>query len=41
LYTIPNGRVDLLTVNEVAWSQANMMVQFEDEILDMKERQRE
>ena len=41
MHAMPNGRVDLLTVNEAARVQANMMVQFEDEILDMEERKRE
>ena len=32
---MPNGRVDLLTVNEAARVQANRMVQFGDKILDI------
>lgn len=41
LYAMPNGRVDLLTVNEAARLQANMMVQFGDKILDIEEQQKE
>lgn len=41
LHAMPNGRVDLLTVNEAARLQANMMVQFDDKILDIEEQQKE
>lgn len=41
LHAMPNGRVDLLTVNEAARLQANMMVQFGDKILDIEEHQKE
>lgn len=41
LHAMPNGRVDLLTVNEAARLQANMMVQFVDNILDIEEHQKE
>lgn len=41
LHAMPNGRVDLLTVNEAARLQANMMVQFGDNILDIEEHQKE
>jgi hypothetical protein len=41
LHAMPNGRVDLLTVNEAARLQANMMVQFGDNILDIEEYQKE
>lgn len=41
LHAMPNGRVDLLTVNEAARLQANTMVQFGDKILDIEEHQKE
>ena len=41
LHTMPNGRVDLLTVNEAARLQVNMMVQFGDEILDIEKNEDE
>ena len=41
LHAMPNGRVDLLTVNEAARLQANMMVQFGDNILDIEEHRKE
>ena len=41
LHAMPNGRVDLLTVNEAARLQANMMVQLGDKILDKEEHLKE
>lgn len=41
LHTMPNGRVDLLTVNEAARLHANMMVQFENEIFDTEKNESE